>query len=70
MRGVHLTPGVHTVEFRFEPPVRALYVSLTAVLTGMVLCGALVFSNKRKNEPEEIAKPEAEARPGKQRTRT
>jgi hypothetical protein len=70
MRGVHLTPGVHTVEFRFEPPVRALYVSLAAVVIGAVLCGVLIFGSQRRSEPEEKARPEPEARLGKKRTRT
>jgi hypothetical protein len=65
MRGVHLSPGAHTVEFRFEPPVRALYVSLAAVVVGLVLCGVLLFSGQRRIEPEEGAKPEPETRPGK-----
>jgi len=70
MRGVHLPAGRHTVEFRFDPSARALCVSLAAVAIGLVLCGVLAFSNKRMNEPEEIAKLEAEARPGRKAKRT
>lgn len=52
MRGVHLTPGQHTVEFRFRPPVRTLYVALTAMGVGVVLILALTFMGcheRRKN---------------------
>ena len=41
MRGVYLQAGPHTVEFRFEPPVNSLYVSLAAVLVAVVLLGVL-----------------------------
>jgi hypothetical protein len=38
-RGVYLTPGPHEVEFRFEPPVGTLWISLIAMLGGLGLCG-------------------------------
>ncbi len=44
MRGVQLQPGEHTVEFRFQPPVVGLYVSLAAVLIGLGLVGFLLLS--------------------------
>jgi uncharacterized membrane protein YfhO len=47
MRGVFLQPGTHTVEFRFAPPVHALYVSLAAVMVGLLLLGVLAFSSRR-----------------------
>ncbi len=43
MRGVYLPTGTHTVEFRFEPPVGLLYVSLTAVVVALALCGFLAL---------------------------
>ena len=43
MRGVQLPAGTHQVEFRFEPPVRALYVSLAGVVVGLALAGCLAF---------------------------
>jgi len=46
MRGVYLQPGPHTVEFRFEPPVGTLYVSLGAVLVSLGLLGYLAFGRK------------------------
>ena len=44
MRGVYLTPGAHTVEFRFQPPVGPLYVSLAAIGVGLVLLGLIWFA--------------------------
>jgi len=43
MRGVHLQPGSHTIEFRFAPPVDTLYVSLATVMLGLGLCGFLAL---------------------------
>lgn len=37
MRGVFLEPGEHVVEFRYEPPVRALYLTLAAMVLGIGL---------------------------------
>jgi hypothetical protein len=44
MRGVYLTPGVHTVEFRFQPPLTTLYLSLLAWGIGIATAGYVVFS--------------------------
>jgi hypothetical protein len=49
MRGVRLPPGDHRVEFRFEPPVRAFYVSVAAVALSVLLCGFLVLPSSPKN---------------------
>ncbi len=46
MRGVHVPPGEHTVEFRFEPPISLLYVSLAALVIGLGLAGVLAFAPK------------------------
>jgi hypothetical protein len=43
MRGVCLQPGAHTVEFRFQPPIGTLYVSLAAIFMGLVLVAVLLF---------------------------
>ena len=56
MRGVFLTPGSHTVEFRFSLPHDPLYVTLTAWGTGILLGGLLFISTRRpplapKNNP-------------------
>ena len=69
MRGVQVPPGSHTVEFRFEPPVRAFYLSLTAVLAGLVLCGVLIFAHRREREAGQKTEPVTEPRPGKKEKR-
>ncbi len=52
MRGVLLQPGEQTIEFRFQPPVHSLYVSLTVVLLGLAACGWLAFSRPQsENTP-------------------
>ena len=51
MRGVHLPAGTHTVEFRFEPIVGGLYVSLAAVVGGLLLLGYLAFGTKHQTRP-------------------
>jgi hypothetical protein len=43
MRGVHLAPGEHTVEFRFAPSNRSLYVSLAACAIALALVAFLTF---------------------------
>jgi hypothetical protein len=47
MRGVQLPPGQHTVEFRFQPPVKALYVSLGAIGASLLLGLLLLLTNAR-----------------------
>jgi len=54
MRGVYLPAGEHRVEFRFQPPVTALYVSLAALGVGLMLCLILLFSTateKKSSRP-------------------
>jgi uncharacterized membrane protein YfhO len=47
MRGVYVTPGAHSVEFKFSLPMGPLYVSLSAIGVGILLCGILFFSTRR-----------------------
>jgi hypothetical protein len=47
MRGVYVTPGAHSVEFKFSLPMGPLYVSLSAIGIGILLCGILFFSTRR-----------------------
>jgi uncharacterized membrane protein YfhO len=58
MRGVYLPPGNHVVDFRFEPPHWTLYVSLTGIGLGLVLCGLLAFSGTRRNPSAPIQSQE------------
>jgi hypothetical protein len=48
MRGVYLPAGPHTVEFKFRLPHRALYVTLTGISIGILLCGFLFFATRRQ----------------------
>jgi uncharacterized membrane protein YfhO len=48
MRGVYLTPGAHTVEFKFSLPLGPLYVSLTAIGI-LILLGSCLFFSTRRN---------------------
>jgi hypothetical protein len=47
MRGVYLKAGDHTVEFKFEPSLTGLYVSLSAIGVGVILLGIVIFGNRR-----------------------
>lgn len=64
VRGVYIQPGEHTVEFRFQPPLTGLYVTLTAMAVG-VLLGAFLFVSSRR-VPETTSSrvpPPAEPKP-------
>jgi Bacterial membrane protein YfhO len=58
MRGVQLSPGAHTVDYRFAPPVNLFYVSLAAIIVGIGLLGFLAVTNRR-----EEAEPSAKSSP-------
>jgi hypothetical protein len=61
MRGVYLTPGAHTVEFRFQPPVGPLYVSLAGIGVGFLVMGAVFITGRRSSSavPAPVAPPPA-----------
>lgn len=42
MRGVYLEPGAHNIEFKYQPPFHALYVSLAALGVGVVFLGVIL----------------------------
>jgi hypothetical protein len=46
MCGVYLPPGAHTVEFRFRLPLGLFYVSLSAILLGLLILPAVVISDR------------------------
>ncbi len=48
MRGVLVPAGPHMVEFKFTLPHGPLYVTLTAMGIGILLCGSLFFSTRRQ----------------------
>lgn len=68
MRGVYLDPGVHTVEFRFQPPIlRSLFVSLAAIGVGVLAVG-WVAVGIRKQPPADKAtngysRPQGQSQP-------
>jgi hypothetical protein len=53
MRGVYLPAGEHAVEFKFRLPVKPLYVTLSAMVLGVLLCGFLFVLTRNQNTPEE-----------------
>jgi len=51
MRGVHLPPGQHEVELRFQPPYGTLKVSLAGIGMGVVfLCGVIATGKRRQDK--------------------
>ncbi|MGO8701912.1 MAG: hypothetical protein ACLQVY_29875 [Limisphaerales bacterium] len=67
MRGVFLTPGSHTVDFRFEPSLKTLYVSLLAIAFGIGLAGYLFATRSPATAAPAgtapVAKPESAPSP-------
>jgi hypothetical protein len=57
MRGVYLQTGPHTVEFRFEPPMNTLYVSVVALVFGLLLLGFLVLGREKEAAPDSTDAP-------------
>jgi hypothetical protein len=55
MRGVALSAGPHTVEFRFQPSIKMMYVSLGAIGFGAMLLLLLFVAGR--SEPEEPEEP-------------
>jgi hypothetical protein len=47
MRGVEVPPGRHEVEFSFEPPNRALWISLGTLAAGVALLGFAAWDARR-----------------------
>jgi hypothetical protein len=47
MRGVFLSPGGHTVEFRYRPDLATLFLSLTGWAAGLAVVGFLFCRNRR-----------------------
>lgn len=55
MRGVYLTPGDHTIEFKFRPSLTSLYVSLCGWGIGILTSAFLIYS--RPGAPLTVAAP-------------
>ncbi len=58
MQGVFVPPGQHTIEFRYQPPLKFLYISVAALVIGVLLGGYVVF-NHFWQERREPSKPPA-----------
>jgi hypothetical protein len=55
MRGVSLEPGNHTIEFRFEPPLGMLYLSLAGLAVGIGAVIFVVVARSRTRETSTLA---------------
>jgi hypothetical protein len=52
MRGVYLSPGNRTVDFRFKAPLKYFYISVTALALGVLLSGYVFYSNFGRSNPK------------------
>jgi hypothetical protein len=52
VRGVFLDKaGEHRVEFKFQPPLTGLYISLAALLAGLGVLGYVIMAERRRPSP-------------------
>lgn len=61
MQGVPVPAGRHEVEFRYEPPIKGLYVTAAAIAIALLLLGLALFTRHADGAPP-MTKP---AQPGK-----
>src|SRR5205085_5566285 len=54
MQGIQIGPGVHRVEFSFEPTLIGLYVNIVMSVTGLGLVAFLAFDKRNRNRPEAV----------------
>jgi hypothetical protein len=45
MQGVFVPQGQHTIEFRYQPPLKFLYISVTALVIGVLLGGYVIWNH-------------------------
>jgi hypothetical protein len=55
MRGIYLTPGEHSIDFRFQPPQGFLYVTIAALLFGILLGAWLIRARFTSHRPAAAA---------------
>ena len=48
MRGVYLPAGAHTVEFKFELPHKLIYITLSAMLLGILIAVYLLIAGRKQ----------------------
>jgi len=68
MQGVFLPPGDHVIEFRFQPPILPLYISLAAFAAGLLLAAYLMYTHwvtSRRNAPALASNASLMPSPGK-----
>ena len=53
MRGVPVPPGTHKVEFTFSVSNKMLYVTISAISVGILLCALLFFTRGKSEEKTE-----------------
>jgi hypothetical protein len=58
MQGTFVPAGHHTVEFRYEPSLKLLFVSLAAFGAGLILAGFVIVTHLKRS-PEQPTAPEA-----------
>jgi hypothetical protein len=58
MQGTFVPAGHHTVEFRYQPSLRLLFISVAALGLGILLAGFVIFAHLRQ-EPEAPGDPDA-----------
>ena len=58
MRGVHLSPGKHTVEFKFAPTAGSIRISLAGLGLAGVLGALLIFLPSRRLDDDDDDAPE------------
>jgi len=63
MRGVYLTPGNHTVEFKYQPKFGLMYVSLSAIGLGLVVFVVVLLPCRTVEKVESPAPAPAAAVP-------
>lgn len=51
MRGVQVPAGKHAIEFRYEPPITGLYVTLAAMTLALFLLGIVLFTRHADGAP-------------------
>jgi hypothetical protein len=57
MRGVFVPAGHHIVEFRYQPPLKLLFVSLTAFGLGILLAGVVIVTRFTRQPETPTASP-------------
>jgi hypothetical protein len=58
MRGVYLSPGAHTVEFRFQPPLGPLCLTLATIGVGLLLLGFVFVTGWRSDHQAPAKAPQ------------